>query len=114
MLGEGPVSTKPRLEREQAPFVKEAHDDYFSALIERGALGFVALLMLITTVVFRGWAAATPRAAFAGAGAILHPNALLGALVGTLVAATVYELLHVRHVWALFGLVAALTLWRRE
>ena len=114
VLGEGPVSTKPRLEREQAPFVKEAHDDYFSALIERGALGFLALLLLITTVVFRGWAAARPRPAPESAGAILYPNALLGALAGTLVAATVYELLHVRHVWALFGLVAALTLWRRE
>ena len=45
---------------------------------------------------------------------IVKPNALLGALAGTLVASTVYELLHVRHVWALFGLLAALSIWRTE
>jgi hypothetical protein len=45
---------------------------------------------------------------------IVHPNALFGALIGTLVASTVYELLHVRHVWALFGLLAALSLWQRD
>ena len=48
------------------------------------------------------------------AGVIVKPNALLGALAGTLVASTVYELLHVRHVWALFGLLAALSIWRTE
>jgi O-antigen ligase len=114
LLGQGPVSTKPRLEREQAPFVKEAHDDYLSALIERGVIGFVALLMLITTVVFRGWAVARLRPGPGGTTVIVHPNALFGALIGTLVASTVYELLHVRHVWALFGLLAALSLWPRD
>ena len=118
LLGQGPVSTKPRLEAEQAAFVKEAHDDYFSALIERGVLGFVALLMLVTAVVFRGWAVARLRPGSGrdggGASVIVHPNALFGALLGTLVASTVYELLHVRHVWALFGLLAALSLWPRD
>jgi O-antigen ligase len=114
LLGQGPVSTKPRLEREQAAFVKEAHDDYLSALMERGVIGFVALLMLLTTVIYRGWAVARPRPSPLGTGVIVRPNALFGALVGTLVASTVYELLHVRHVWALFGLLAALSVWPRD
>jgi O-antigen ligase len=114
LLGQGPVSTKPRLEAEQAPFVKEAHDDYFSALMERGVLGFVALLMLVVAVVYRGWIVARPRPGPGGTSIIAHPNALFGALIGTLVASTVYELLHVRHVWALFGLLAALSLWARD
>lgn len=114
LLGQGPVSTKPRLEAEQAPFVKEAHDDYLSALMERGVLGFFALLMLIVAVVHRGWIVARPRPGPGGASFIVHPNALFGALIGTFVASTVYELLHVRHVWALFGLLAALSLWARD
>jgi hypothetical protein len=48
------------------------------------------------------------------AGIVVRPNALVGAVAGTLVAGTVYELLHVRHVWALFAIVAALSIWGRE
>src|SRR4029079_2696707 len=33
-----PVSTKPGLGSEMSPLVKEAHDDYLPALIERGPL----------------------------------------------------------------------------
>jgi O-antigen ligase len=112
-LGQGPVSTKPRLEREMAPFVKEAHDDYFSALIERGIAGFAALVLLVGVVAVRAWAVASPRLS-PGKGVLAKPNALLGALAGTLVASTVYELLHVRHVWALFAFLAALSVWGRE
>ena len=50
----------------------------------------------------------------ATAGAWLRMDALAGALAGTLVAMTVYELLHVRHVWALFGVVAAVSIWGRR
>ena len=46
-LGEGPVSTKPRLHKEMAPFEKEAHDDYVAALIERGVLGFLGIVLLV-------------------------------------------------------------------
>jgi O-antigen ligase len=112
-LGQGPVSTKPRLESEMAPFVKEAHDDYVAALLERGVLGFGALALLVATLVFQSFSVvARMRDRFHAA--VVKPNALVGALIGTLVASTVYELLHVRHVWALFGLVAALYSWTRE
>ncbi|HEY2778385.1 MAG TPA: O-antigen ligase family protein [Gaiellaceae bacterium] len=113
-LGEGPVSTKPRLRSELAPFEKEAHDDYAAALLERGPVGLISLLAIVSillTCAFR--VAASPvRRGFDAA--IAHPNALAGALAGTLAAGGVYELLHVRHVWALFAFVAALYLWSRE
>lgn len=112
-LGEGPVSTKPRLRAEMAPLVKEAHDDYLAALIERGPLGFIGILVLVATLLVRGVHVATKLPA--GPGAVLvRPNALVGAVAGTLVGGTVYELLHVRHVWALFALVAAASMWRHR
>ena len=113
-LGEGPVSTKPRLEREQAPLIKEAHDDYFAALIERGPIGFIGVLLLVSSLALRGLLVTRTRLSDGFAAIVLRPNALVGALAGTLVAGLVYELLHVRHIWALFGLVAAISIWGRE
>ncbi|MBX5468893.1 MAG: O-antigen ligase family protein [Thermoleophilaceae bacterium] len=113
-LGEGPVSTKTRLRNEMAPFEKEAHNDYLAALTERGAVGFVGVLLLVSSIAIRAFEAAT-RPLARGFGAVVpRPNAMLGAVVGTMAAGTVYELFHVRHVWALFALVAALALWGRE
>ena len=111
-LGEGPVSTKPRLEKEMGQLVKEAHNDYFAALIERGPLGFIGLLLLVSSVGIR--ALSITRAKVEGVGsAVIRPNALVGAVAGTFVAGTVYELLHVRHVWTLFAFVAALSILGR-
>jgi len=113
-LGEGPVSTKPRLAREMAPLVKEAHDDYLAALIERGPIGFVGVLLLVSSLALRGLLVTRARLARDFAAIVVRPNALIGALAGTLVAGFVYELLHVRHVWGLFAIVAALSIWGRE
>jgi hypothetical protein len=113
-LGEGPVSTKPRLKREQAPLIKEAHDDYLAALIERGPIGFIGVLLLVCSLALRGLFATRTRLASGFAAIVARPNALVGAVAGTLVAGTVYELLHVRHVWTLFAFVAALSIWGRE
>ena len=110
-LGEGPVSTKPRLHKEMAPFEKEAHDDYVAALIERGALGFLGILLLVVILGRRTLFSATGNLTEGFAKVVVRPNALAGAVAGTLVAGTVYELLHVRHVWTLFGLVTALAIW---
>jgi O-antigen ligase len=113
-LGEGPVSTKVRLARAQAPFEKEAHDDYLAALLERGVIGFLGLVALVYGVLYRSFAfSRSPLTGGFGA-VVARPHALAGAVAGTLVAGAVYELLHVRHVWALFGLVAALYIWARE
>ena len=111
LVGTGPVSTKLRLQREGAPYVKEAHDDYLAALIERGLLGLLGLLLLVASLgikTFRTGAAAL-REGFREV--LVRPNALAGAVAGTLVAGTVYELFHVRHVWALFAVPAAVSIW---
>jgi hypothetical protein len=118
-LGTGPVSTKPRLRAEQAPFVKEAHDDYLAALNERGVLGVLGLALLVGGVGLRALSLLKkPLLSRGPPPDLVRPNALVGALAGTLVAMTVFELLHVRHVWTLFALVAALALrgseWRRS
>lgn len=113
-LGQGPVSTKPRLKQEMAPFVKEAHDDYLAALVERGALGFAALLFLGLGLVIRTTLLAGTRLRNGFAAVVVKPYALVGALAGTIVTGTVYELLHVRHVWTLFAFIAALYTWGRE
>jgi hypothetical protein len=113
-LGAGPVSTKVRLANAQEPVVKEAHDDYLAAIVERGVLGFIGLLALIATVVARGVPVATGRLSERFGAVVLNPGALLGAAAGTFCAAAVYEVLHVRHVWALFALIAALSIWGRE
>jgi hypothetical protein len=113
-LGEGPVSTKPRLTKENVLLVKEAHNDYFAALIERGPLGFLGILLLVSSVLLRGVSLTTAKLSRRFADVVVRPNALVGALTGTLLAMTVYELLHVRHVWALFAIVAALSIWGRK
>jgi hypothetical protein len=113
-LGEGPVSTKPRLEKEMGQLVKEAHDDYFAALIERGPLGFIGVLLLVSSLGLRALSVTKTKLAEGVASTVISPNALVGALAGTLTAGTVYELLHVRHVWTLFAFVAAFSIWGRD
>jgi O-antigen ligase len=110
-LGEGPVSTKTRLSNENVLLVKEAHNDYFAALIERGPLGFLGILVLVASVMLRAASVVKGRLARGFADVVVRPNALVGALAGTLIAMTVYELLHVRHVWALFAVVACVSIW---
>jgi O-antigen ligase len=113
-LGQGPASTKTRLAAEQAPYVKEAHDDYLAALLERGAIGVIGLVLLIGALLQRAFGPATRSLHRGFAAVVAHPNAIAGAVVGTLVGAAFNELLHARHVWALFGVVAALSLWETE
>jgi len=114
LLGQGPVSTKTRLNAEMAPFVKEAHNDYFAALTERGPIGLLALFLLVGSVVLRGCAVASSRLRAGFDEVVVRPGAIVGAVAATLVASGVYELLHVRHVWALFALVAAMFVWGKE
>jgi hypothetical protein len=114
LLGEGPGSTKPRLTDTQAPFVKEAHDDYFAALTERGVIGVLGLFLLLASVLIRTLTVAVRPLKPEVQAIITRPNALAGAVLGTLVSSSVYELLHVRHVWTLFAIVAAIYAWGRQ
>jgi O-antigen ligase len=113
-LGTGPVSTKTRLQDEMAPVVKEAHNDYMAALVERGPLGVIGLAMLLAGIGLRMLHLIPVRAGGAVERTGVHPNALAGALAGTAVAFAFNELLHVRHVWTLFAFVAALYLLDRR
>jgi O-antigen ligase len=112
-LGAGPVSTKTRLQAQQAPFVKEAHDDYVAALTERGVLGFVGIVLLVGAIAGRALSTLRRRAS-GHASALVRPNAIVGAIAGTFVTMAVVELLHARHVWTLFAFVAAVSLQGRE
>ncbi len=108
--GYGPGRTKATLARSQAPYVKEAHNDYLAALLERGVIGEIGLLLLGGAAVARccrllvgglpeEYAAFLPRAW------------LLVAVAPVMaVAATFYEVEHFRHLWTWLGLIAALAL----
>jgi hypothetical protein len=114
LLGTGPVSTKQRLRADMAPVAKEAHNDYVAALVERGPLGVLGLALLLAAVAIRVAPLAGPRVANGLVSAGIKPNALVGAVAGTIVAFAFNELLHVRHVWTLFAFVATLYLLSRR
>lgn len=115
LLGFGPSGTENALRARQAPYVKEAHNDYLAALNERGVLGGLALLLLMAGIAMRchrisraagpppPWRAVVPR-----------PELLAATVVAIALSGMFYEVLHFRHVWALFGLIAALELSRRR
>jgi hypothetical protein len=113
-FGTGPVSTKARLQDELAPIAKEAHSDYMAALVERGPIGVLGLALLLAGVALRVLPLVSAPVAGAVAATGLKPNALVGAVAGTMVAFAFNELLHVRHVWTLFAFVGALYLLRRR
>lgn len=108
-LGYGPSNTEATLRASGAAYVKEAHDDYLATLLERGVIGGVALVVLIVSVGVRA-----RRISVAGGldpelrEIVPRPELLAAACVAIAISATFYEVLHFRHVWAIFGLVAAL------
>jgi hypothetical protein len=113
--GLGPVATQDALRRAQAPYPKEAHNDWLAALVERGVLGVLGLILLTVEVVLwasrawdpgrlsPGWAAALPA-----------PHFAVGALATVLVFSLTHEVLHDRGVWALLGLLAAIGMHDRH
>lgn len=113
LIGRGPASTRSALEEAGASRVKEAHNDYLAALVERGPLGFIGLLVLIGAVAMRSAGTAPGRLAPAFARAVPGTGAFAGAGVMLAVTAATHEVLHYRHTWALFGILAALYAWGR-
>jgi len=108
--GYGPARTKATLEAAQAPYVKEAHNDYLATLLERGLIGAIGLLLLGVAVFVRclRLVFGTLPEGYAG----LVPRPWLLAVIGPVMAtaAGFYEVLHFRHLWTWLGLVAALVL----
>ncbi len=114
MLGIGPAETKATFTQQNAAYVKEAHNDYFAALNERGFLGAIGLIVLISTIALR-----ITRPTLEGlrpdfAAVVRRPELLVSAGVTMALAAMFYETLHFRHFWALLGVAAALDLWGRK
>jgi hypothetical protein len=113
-LGAGPVSTKHRLEASLATYPKEAHDDYFASLMERGIVGAVGMFILVGAILLRAGSLLRLPLRLGPESRLPHPNAVVAAVLGTLITMTVLELLHIRHVWTLFALLAATQRWERE
>ena len=111
LTGWGPRATKTILTMQQVPFPKEAHDDYIAALVERGILGAVGLLVLIAAVAFRTRALFGGRDARPFAAAIPRTVPLVAAVIAVAVFSTNEQVLHFRQIWALFAIVAAYHLW---
>jgi hypothetical protein len=113
LLGRGPASTKTNLELGDGSIVKEAHDDYLAALVERGPIGVVGLLVLLAGIWVRAFSVSFRPLKAPWARTLSNPAALIGAGVALVVTSTTHELLHYRHVWALLGVLAALHLFAR-
>jgi hypothetical protein len=108
--GVGPARTEATLAANQAPYVKEAHNDYLAALLERGLIGGLGLLMLGIAVLAR--CARLVVGTLPKPYAEVVPRAWLLAVIGPVMAtaAGFYEVLHFRHLWTWLGIIAALVL----
>jgi O-antigen/teichoic acid export membrane protein len=113
-LGIGPGGTKAAFQKHQFSYVKMAHDDYAASLVERGLLGAVALVFLLVIVGARARRIAGRGLRPDYASIFPRPELLGTAVIGMFISAMFYQVLHFRHVWALFGLVAAADLWGRR
>jgi hypothetical protein len=113
-LGLGPGQTKTALVRAQAPYVKEAHNDYVASMVERGLVGGLGLILLMGTVATRTTRAAMNPLHEDFARIVPRPELLVAAASALAVAGLFYEVLHFRHLWALLGVIAALDLWGRR
>jgi hypothetical protein len=110
-LGWGAASTESALLQQQATFVKGTHNDYVAALVERGVLGFAVLLMLAGSIGVRIWSSVRRpiKADFAAAMPATGP--LLAGVCAISATALFYQVLHFRHVWLTFAMVAVLHVW---
>ena len=113
-FGVGPGGTKAAFQAHQYGYVKMAHDDYAAALLERGVLGAVALICLLVIVAARSRRIATRPLRPEYADIFPRPELLGAAVIGMFISATLYQVMHFRHLWALLGIIAAVDLWGRR
>ena len=112
--GIGPGATEELLGQGQSTQTKEAHNDYIAVLVERGVLGAVGLVVLFGALFMRAKPISTERLDAGFAAVVPVPAAIPAALLALAATAMFHEVLHFRHVWALFGIVGALYLWGRR
>ena len=104
VLGSGPMTTKQLLYDRQYPYAKEAHDDYIAALVERGPIGVVGIVIIVLSAGWRlGRVLRAPPTS-----EIPRPVGLVVALLIMGMAGTYYEVWHFRFVWILLAFVAVL------
>ncbi|MFY9914163.1 MAG: O-antigen ligase family protein [Nocardioidaceae bacterium] len=108
--GYGPARTKATLSDSQAPYVKEAHNDYLATLLERGVIGTIGLLILMAAAGMR--CVRLIRNGLPPPFDVAVPHIWALVAIGPVMAtsALFYEVLHFRHLWAWLGIVAALEL----
>jgi len=111
LWGIGATQIKRELARRQVPFIKEAHNDYVAALIERGVLGALAVVVLIGAVVLRSLPISSAGLRPSFAAVVPRPEALMCAVMVMALAGWFYEVLHLRHLWALLAILAAVGHW---
>lgn len=114
IAGLGPNTTIDNLTQQQANFVHEAHDDYIEALVERGLVGFIGIVMLVGSIVARTRAFCVSGLSPEFEEALPNRVPLVAALLGLGASATFYQVLHFRHGWLLLSIVGALYLWGRK
>jgi O-antigen ligase len=110
--GLGPVATRESLRAAQAPYPKEAHNDWLAALVERGVVGVIGLTLLVVEVLVwasRSWDPGRLTPGFAAA--LPAPHFAVGALATVLIFSLTHEVLHDRAVWALLGLLAGIGMY---
>ena len=115
LVGLGPNATKSTLKAQQAPYPKEAHDDWTASLVERGIVGFAGLLLLVAEIIWRASRVGSPRRLGPGLAAGLPaPEFLVGAFATMAVYSFTHQILHDRTAWTLLGVLAAFSLWRMQ
>ncbi|MBO2448260.1 O-antigen ligase family protein [Actinomadura barringtoniae] len=113
--GIGPGRTEKDMLYNQETYVREAHNDYIAAVLERGFLGGIALIVLLCTVLLQCVRIARRNALKPEFAAVVPRPELFGCLIAVfLISGLFYEVLHYRHGWAFFGLIAAVYLFGRK
>jgi O-antigen ligase len=106
--GVGAAATKNVLVDRQAPYAKQAHNDWLAAFVERGVLGLLGIVLLVAEIVHRAAQAWDPRRSTTGTlAAVPSPALLVGSLGVVLVFSLTHEVLHDRTLWTLLGVIAA-------
>ncbi|TDB85152.1 hypothetical protein E1264_22200 [Actinomadura sp. KC216] len=113
--GIGAAQTETQMLLRQETYVREAHNDYIASVLERGFIGGLALILMVSVLVLMCVRIARRDALRPEyARLVPHPE-LFGALIAVfLICALFYEVLHYRHGFAIFGLIAALDLFGRR
>ncbi|MFI0447039.1 O-antigen ligase family protein [Actinomadura sp. 6N118] len=113
--GIGPGHTEKAMLINQETYVREAHNDYIAAVLERGFLGGIALIVLVFVLLLKCTRIARRDVLKPEYARLVPRPELFGALVAVfLISGLFYETLHYRHGWAVFGLIAALDLFGRR